>query len=76
MYTVVGKSDSNCRIGSIAVDDKLSTYPYDVPTLIGDALVSGGTCGADGVMYRWVSPESMMTVSCCGRIHGEYWLGI
>ena len=39
MYPVVGKSDSNFGIGSIAVAENFSTYPFSVPTLIGEALV-------------------------------------
>ena len=50
MYPVVGKSDSNCRIGSIAVADDFSTCPFAVPTLIGEALVSGEPCGSAGAM--------------------------
>ena len=48
MYPVVGKSDSNCGIGSISVADEFSICPFSVPTLIGEALVSGVPCGADG----------------------------
>ena len=50
IYPVVGKSDSNWGIGSIAVDDYFSTCPFSVPTLIVASLVSGGPCGADGAM--------------------------
>ena len=50
MYPVVGKSDSNWGIVSIAVDDEFYTCPFDVPTLIFLALVLGGPCGADGAM--------------------------
>ena len=50
MYPVVGKSNSNLGIGSIAVDKNVSTCKFYVPTLIVAALVSGGPCGADGVM--------------------------
>ena len=50
IYPVVVKSDSNCGIGSIAVSDNFSTCPFSVPTLIVEALVSGGPCGDDGLM--------------------------
>ena len=48
MYPVVGKSDSNCGVGSIAVSDKLSTCPFAVSTLICGALVLVVPYGADG----------------------------
>ena len=50
MYPVVGKYDSNCGIGSIAVADDFSTCPSALPTIIVEALVSGGPRGADGSM--------------------------
>ena len=50
MYPVVGKSDSNCDIGSVAVADDLSKCPFSVTTLICEALVLGGPCGADGAI--------------------------
>ena len=50
IYPVVGNSDSNCRIGSIDVAEDFSTCPFAVPTLIGEALVLGGSCGSDGAM--------------------------
>ena len=42
IYPVVGKSDSNCVIGSIAVAEDVSTCPFAVTTLIYEALVLGG----------------------------------
>ena len=48
IYPVVGKSSANCRIGSVAVTEDLSTCTVAVPTLICEALVLGGPCGADG----------------------------
>ena len=56
MYPVVVKSSANCRIGSVAVAHYLFTCPVSVPTLICEALVLGGPCGADGAMYKWVAP--------------------
>ena len=50
MYPVVGKSDYNCGIGIVAVDDDISTCPFAVPTLICEALMLRGSCGADGGM--------------------------
>ena len=50
MYLVVGKSDDNWGIDSIAVADDFYTCPFDGPTLIVEALVSGGQCGAEGTM--------------------------
>ena len=50
MYPVAGKSTANWGIGSIAVDDEFSTFPFDVPTLIVAALVLVGPCGADGLI--------------------------
>ena len=50
MYPVVGKSSSNCRVGSVAVAEDLSTCPVAVPTLICEALVLGGPYGAYGSM--------------------------
>ena len=50
MYPVVGKSDSNCGIGSVAVSGDLSACPFSVSTLICEAIVLGGPCGADGAM--------------------------
>ena len=50
MYPVVGKSDSNCGIGNIAVSENLSTCPFAVPTLICESLLLGVTCGANGAM--------------------------
>ena len=41
MYPVVGKSDSNCGIGIIAVDGDFSIAPFAVTTLICEALVLG-----------------------------------
>ena len=55
-------------MGSIAFDDDLSICPLYLPTLIVEALVLGGPCGAEGAMQRCVSPETTMPVSCCGRI--------
>ena len=66
MYLVVGKSSANCGIVSVAVTDKPSTCRVAVPTLIFEALVLGGQCGANGAVYKWVSPESTMPVSLCG----------
>ena len=50
VYHVVLKSYSNCGIGCIAFDEELSTCPFAVHTLIGEELVSGGPCGANGAM--------------------------
>ena len=50
MYPVVGKSNSNLGIGSIAVDEEFSTCTFYVPTLIVATLVSGGPYGADEAM--------------------------
>ena len=44
MYPVVRKSAANCRIGSDAVVDELSTCPVAVPTIICGVLVLGGPC--------------------------------
>ena len=33
MYPVVGKSASNCGIGSVAVAVELATCPFSVPTI-------------------------------------------
>ena len=52
MYPVVGNCDTNCGIGSVALDDDLSNFPIAVTTLIYEALVLGGPCGSDGAMYR------------------------
>ena len=41
MYPVVGKSATNCGIGSVAVDGNLYTCPVAMPTLICEALVLG-----------------------------------
>ena len=55
-------------MGTIVVDDELSSCPFYVPRLTVVALVPGGPYGAEGAMYRWVAPDSTMPVSCCGRI--------
>ena len=47
MYPVVGKSDSNLGMVSVAVAEYFSTFPFAVPTLIVAALVSCGPCGGD-----------------------------
>ena len=47
MYPVFRNSASNYGIGSISFADDLSTCSFDVPTLICEALVLGGPCGAD-----------------------------
>ena len=52
MYPVVGKSAANCGIGSVAFAVDIATCPFYVPTLILLALVSSGTCGAFGAIYR------------------------
>ena len=39
MYPVVGGSDSNCGIVSVAVADNISNCPFYVPKLICEALV-------------------------------------
>ena len=51
IYPVVGKSDANCGIVSVAVADDLSTFPFAVPKLICEALVLGVPCGADRAIY-------------------------
>ena len=68
MYPVVGNSDANSGIGSVAVADDLYICPFTVPTLICEALVVGGPCSADGATYRCVAPESTTPVFFCGRI--------
>ena len=50
MYPVVGKSAANWGMGSVAFSGDCSTCPLAVTTLIFEALVSGGPCGADGAM--------------------------
>ena len=50
MYPVVGKSAAKCGNGSIAVATDLSTCTVDVNTLIYEAFVLGGPCGADGTI--------------------------
>ena len=50
MYPVVGKSAANCRIVIVEVADDLSTCPLAVTTLICEALLLGGPCGAYGEM--------------------------
>ena len=62
IYPVVVKSDSKCRIGSVSVADNLSTCKFSVSTLIFEALVLGGPCGADGEMCRWVAPVFQVDV--------------
>ena len=52
MYPIVGKSDANCWIGSVVVADNLSTCTFAFTTLICEALVLGGPCGADWAMCR------------------------
>ena len=50
MYPVVGKSATNCGIGSVAVADDLSTCPVAMPALIFEVLVLGGPGGTDVTM--------------------------
>ena len=50
MYPVVGNYSANCGTGSVEVADDLSTCPVAVPTLICQALLLGGPCGADGAI--------------------------
>ena len=50
MYPVVGKSYTNCGIGSVAVNDNLYTCPVDMPKIICEVQVLGGPCGADGAI--------------------------
>ena len=50
IYRVVGKSAANCRVGSLAVADDLSTCMVAVPTLIYGEFVLGGPCVAVGEM--------------------------
>ena len=50
MYPVVEKSTANLGMGSVAFADEFSTCPFAVPTLIVEALVSGGPCGGDRAM--------------------------
>ena len=50
IYPVVGKSDSDRGMGSVAFANEFYTCPFAVPTLIVAALVLGGSCGADGAM--------------------------
>ena len=52
MYPVFGNCDTNCGIGSVALDDDLSNFPISGTALIYEALVLGGPCGSDGAMYR------------------------
>ena len=76
IYPVVGKYDSKFGIGSIAVAENFSTCPFSMPTLIVEAFVSGGPCGDDWVMCKWVAPDSTIPVSCCGKICGASGVGI
>ena len=41
MYPIVGKSDANWGMGSVAVTADFTISPFSVPTVIGVALVSG-----------------------------------
>ena len=50
IYSVVGKSSANCKIGSVAVADDLSTCTVAVPIIICEALVLLVPCGADEEM--------------------------
>ena len=50
MYPVIGNYVTNCGIGIVAVANNLSTCPVAVPTLIYEALLLGGLCGADGAI--------------------------
>ena len=50
MYPVVGKSAAKCGNGSVAVAADLSTCTVDVHTLIYEAFVLVGPCGADGTL--------------------------
>ena len=78
MYPVVGKCATNFGIGRVAFADYVATFPFAVPTLIVAALVSSGTCGAFGVIYMCVAPESTIPMWCCGRIFSfsSYSVGI
>ena len=67
MYPVFKKSAANCRIGSEAVANEISTCPVAVPTQSFWVLVSEGPCGAIGVMQSWVAPYLTTPVSRCGR---------
>ena len=68
MYSVVGKSDANCGIGSVAFATDVATCSFSVPTLILFALVSSGLCGAFGAIYRCVAPESTIPVCSGSRL--------
>ena len=50
MYPVLGKYAANLGMGIVALADDCSTCPFDVPTFIVAALVSGGPCGSDGAI--------------------------
>ena len=50
MYSVFRKYAANCRIGSVAVADDISTFTVAMHTLICEAIVLGGTCVDDGAM--------------------------
>ena len=66
MYPIVGKSASNCGIGSVAFADDGAIFPFAEPTLLLVVLVSIGQCGAFRSIYRCVAPESTVPV-CSGR---------
>ena len=50
MYSVVGKSATNCGIGRVAFTADVVNFPLAVPTLIVSALMLGRLCGAVGAM--------------------------
>ena len=50
LYPVLGKSDANWGIVSIAIADNFYTCPFAMPTLTVESIVSGGPCVADGAM--------------------------
>ena len=52
VYPVVGKYVANCEIGSVAFAVDIATCPFAVHTMVLLALVSSGTCGAFGAIYR------------------------
>ena len=62
MYPVVGKSADNLGIDRVDFAADVSTFPLDVTNLMVTALVSSCPCGAVRAMYRFVAPESTITV--------------
>ena len=68
IYPVIGKSATNCGISSVTFAADVATFPFAVPNLILVALVSSGTCGEFGSIYRCVAPESTIPVCSGSRL--------